>query len=146
MAAFDSSRPRAGGRPLAPPLRVPGLGMIAAASLVAAAALLPVVQSSTATSEGAETRRLERRRADVQAAIYSTQSEIAVLGSLERIDREARGRLGMAPAERTTMIEVQETAPAARRVPARFLPPPATQQPQEHGNRLAMLLARLGMR
>jgi hypothetical protein len=146
MAAFDSSRPHAGGRSLAPPLRLPGFGMIAAAALVAAAALLPVVQSSTATSEGAETRRLERRRADVQAAIYAAQAEIAQLGSLERIDREARGRLGMAPAERTVMVEVRETAPAAGHVPARFLPPPAADQPQERESRLATLLARLGIR
>ena len=117
MTAFGSTRPRTRVRSL----RLPGLGVVSAAGLVTAAALLPVVQNSTATTAGFETRRLEQRKADLQAAIYQAQTEVAQLGSLDRIDREARGRLGMVPAERAVVIQVKEPAPTGGHVPARFL-------------------------
>ncbi len=133
MAAFETRDRRiqtaAGGSRL----RIPGIGAIAAAGLVVAAALLPVVQSSKATSAGYETRQLERRKTDLQASIYNAQSEIAERGSLEHIEREARGRLGMLPATRTVVLKVDDAAPPAWQVPSRFLAagtpvaaPPAT--------------------
>lgn len=108
---------------------------------------MPVVQTSNATSTGYQNRRLEARRADIQAAIYNTQTEIAQLGSLERIDQEARGRLGMVPADRSTIVTVQEPAPVQRQVPARYLP-----QTQEHPRQahqrggLRAVLSRLSIR
>jgi hypothetical protein len=122
MAAIDSTRHPVPARGLLRLPHVPRAGVPVAAALVAAAALFPVVQNSTTTTAGYETRRLERQRADLQAAIWGAQHEIARLGSLERIDQEARGRLGMVPADRTVVIAVAEPAPAGGTVPARFLP------------------------
>lgn len=147
MAAFDPVRQQARGRSLPGVLRIPSAGMVAAATLVAAAALLPVVQSSSATTAGYETRRLESQKADLQAAIYNAQTEIAQLGSLERIDREARGRLGMVPVERTVSVQVTEPAPATSALPARFLPS-ATEQPHppKARSRARALLSKLAFR
>ena len=127
MAVLDNSRPQALARGLGRRVGVPGFGIVAA-GFVAAAALLPVAQSSNAVATGYEIRLLEARRADLQASIHTTQAEVAALGSLERIDREARERLGMTPAERFMYVSV-ERAPATAAAPARFLqpdaPPPA---------------------
>lgn len=98
---------------------LPGLGIVAA-TLVAAAALLPVAQSSSTTSTGRQIQTLERERADLLASMYATQSDIASLGSVERIDREARERLGMVPADRWMYVSVANAPPAAR-MPARYL-------------------------
>lgn len=143
MAAFDSSqRPaRSSGMPAA--AGRPGLGVMAAAALVAAAALLPVVQNSNATSAGYETRRLERRKAALQAAIHSTQAEVAQLGSLERVDREARERLGMAAAAQMVVVQVTEPAPAGWEVPPRFLPQEDDPPRQAARSAVRALLAKL---
>lgn len=98
---------------------IPGLGIVAA-TLVAAAALLPVAQSSSATSTGHQIRDLETRRADLTAAIYVSQSDLATLGSIDRIEREARGRLGMIPAERWMYVTASAPPPVAL-MPARYL-------------------------
>lgn len=98
---------------------IPGLSIVAA-TLVAAAALLPVAQSSSATSIGHQIRDLEARRADLNAGIYASQSEVASLGSIDRIEREARGRLGMVPAERWMYVTASAPPPAAL-IPARYL-------------------------
>lgn len=146
MAFLDISRSGVQGQATARSLRTPALSVLAAAALIAAAALLPVVQSSTTTTTGYEIRRLETRKADLRAAIFNAQSEIAQLGSLERIEQEARGRLGMVPAERTIIVQVQEPAPPARLVPVRFLPQPAPTQPVPSRGGLHALLSRLALR
>ena len=95
-------------------------------ALVAIAILLPVMQSSDETAQGYRIRALEQQQVDLEAKIYSTQSDIAQLGSLARIDDEARNRLGMVPADRTTGVDVSVPAPAARTVPSRYLPASST--------------------
>jgi len=147
MAIFDSTRQERRTGVLGRTMRVPGLGAVAAVCLVAAAALLPVVQSSNVTTAGYETRRLEQRKADLQASIYNAQTEVAQLGSLERIDREARDRLGMVPADRVVMLPVTEAPQTAWHVPARFFKdaaPAPTPAPNEGG--WQGLLARLWFR
>jgi cell division protein FtsL len=146
MVAVDSTRPRAETRPQAQarPTRLPRSGALMAV-LVATAALLPVVQSSNLTTTGYEIRALEQRRSDLQAAIYNAQVDIARLGSLERVEREARGRLGMVPAERAISVQVNVPPPAPRQIPARYVPqpPPAPARPTGLWERL---LARLPFR
>ena len=144
MAVFDTTGQQARSRGM-PGLRAPSAGMVAAAALVAGAALLPVVQSSSATTAGYEIRRLERQRADLQAAIYNAQTEIAELGSLDRIDREARGRLGMVPAQQVVVVRVAEPAPSGWHVPARFLPPEDRAQPAKPKRGLLALLEKLSI-
>ena len=97
---------------------IPAAGILAA-GFVAAAALLPVAQSSNATATGNQIRTLEMKRADLEARINLAQSEVAELAAVERVDRRAR-ELGMAPAERVLYVNVSEAAPAAG-MPARYL-------------------------
>lgn len=147
MVAVDSTHPRAETRPQNPArsARLPRSGTILTAALVAAAALLPVAQSSNLTTTGYQVRELEQRRSDLQAAIYNAQVDIARLGSLERIEREARDRLGMVPAERTVSVQVRVPPPAPRQIPARYVPepPPASTPPAGWWHRL---LAQLPLR
>ena len=98
---------------------LPGLGVLAA-GFVAAAALLPVAQSSNATATGHEIRMLERQRADLEARIHTTQADVAALGAVERVEREARGRLGMVPADRWLYVTAAQPAPVGG-IPARYL-------------------------
>ena len=137
MAAFDNLRTHTGGDRVAESrVSLRGVAVLALAGvMVAGAALLPVVQSSKATTTGYEIRRLEGQKADLQAALYNAQTDIAELGSLARIDREARERLGMVPPSRTIVVNVAEPAPAERQVPARYLPSPpeATPPPAQEG-------------
>ena len=49
------------------------------------------------------------------------EAEVAVLTSIDRIDREARGRLGMVPAGNTMTLEVHKQPPEQQLVPLRFL-------------------------
>lgn len=146
MAAFDNLRTHAGGNRTAESrVSLRGVAVLALAGvMVAGAALLPVVQSSKATTTGYEIRRLEAQKADLQAALYNAQTDIAGLGSLARIDREARERLGMVAPSRSVVVQVAEPAPAERQVPARYLPPPleATPPAAEEGG-VRDFLARL---
>lgn len=92
---------------------------VAAIGLAGALSLLP---SSKATSTTHNIRQLEMARDDWQARIHELEAEIASLGSLERIDREARERLGMVPPTRTVHITVDIPAPEKQILPERFLP------------------------
>lgn len=148
MAFIGLSRPHLHERPATRAVRIPGFSVLIAAAAVAGAALMPVVQSSNTTTAGYEIRKLEIRKADLQAAIYNRQTEIAHLGSLERIEQEARGRLGMVPADRSVIVTVAEPAPERRQVPARFLPQEDAQEQQapSRGSGLRALLSRLSIR
>lgn len=142
MVAITPSRERTRPGLLGRSLRVPGAGAAAAAALVTAAALLPVVQSSNATTAGYETRRLEQQKADLQASIYRAQTDVAQLGSLDRIDREARGRLGMVPADRFVTLTVGEAPQSTNRVPTRYYThtaAPATDPPARTGGLRAII-------
>lgn len=108
-------------------LRSPSLPLLLALALLAVglAALLPLTQFSGATTTNADIQRLERQRADLQARIHEMEIEIATLGGLDRIEREARERLRMAPPKETIYLVIEEPGPEPRRLPSRFLPPPA---------------------
>ena len=95
------------------------------------AGLLPLIQSSQVTNTSTDIRRLERTRNDWQARLQELQAEVAFLGSLDRIEKEARERLGMAPPSETVYVTVDAPAPEAQLVPLRFLPPKNEQHPQE---------------
>lgn len=96
--------------------------LIIAAMIVGVAALLPLVQSSGATSTGGRIRELDQLRQDWQARLYEQEVRVAQLGSLERIEREARLRLKMGPPREIHYFSVDAQAPAPHRLPARFLP------------------------
>jgi cell division protein FtsL len=87
------------------------------------AALLPLLQSSQATTTGYSIRELERQRNDWQARIHELEAEVASLASLDRIENEARDRLKMQAPEDTVYITVDLPAPESQPIPERFLPP-----------------------
>lgn len=120
MAVLNRTAPALGrGRHV----NIPALGILAA-GLVGAAALLPVAQTSNATSTGSEIRRLEAEKTAIKARLYTQEAGLADLGSLDRVDRRAK-ELGMVPAERWMYVTVSDRPPAAT-VPVRYL----TEQPR----------------
>lgn len=120
MSALDRLIPRPLSRPLAQPLNLRPL-LIAAFSVIAIIGVLQVVQTSDATTTGYSLRDLDRQRADKLADIHQLEAEIAALTSIERVESEARGRLGMAPAEDVITLEVHEQPPEQQPLPERFL-------------------------
>ena len=104
--------------------RQPGLPSLVTICLVVIglAGLLPLMLSSRATSTSTEIRQLERVRNDWQARSQELEAEIAFLGSLDRIEKEARERLGMVPPTETIYVTVDEPAPEKQLMPLRFLP------------------------
>ena len=88
---------------------------------VAFLGMLQVIQTSDATSTGYTIRLLEQDRLDWSARVHRLEADVASLTSLERIEREARGRLGMVPAENVLYLEVDVPPPRQQPVPRRFL-------------------------
>lgn len=97
--------------------------LIIAALVVGFTALLPLVQSSGATSTAGQVQQLERQKLDWQARLRELEVDVATLGSLNRIEKEARLRLGMIRPKETHYITVDVTPPEERKLPSRFLPP-----------------------
>ncbi len=94
---------------------------VIAAAIAGIAALIPLVQDSGATTKGYELRDLEQQRNEWRARVHSMESEVATLGSIERVRREATERLGMALPAKTIFLEVGVVAPPLGRVPSRYL-------------------------
>lgn len=111
-------------------LRSPSLPLLltAAALAIGLAALLPLIQSSSATTTNGNIQRLEQEKTDWQARLREIELEVAGLSSLNRIEQEAIERLGMVPPEEIRYITVPGPAPEAWRPPSRFLPAPTEQQ------------------
>jgi hypothetical protein len=97
--------------------------LIVAALIVGVAALLPLVQTSLATSTGGNISQLEREREDWQARLHEQEVRVAQMGSLDRIEQAAKVRLKMVQPSAVRYLNVDAEAPAPHRVPARFLPP-----------------------
>ncbi|MHB8577978.1 MAG: hypothetical protein ACYDCQ_21920 [Dehalococcoidia bacterium] len=98
------------------------LTLLGAAGLILAAMLLPVVQSSDATTTGYTIRRHEQELSDINAHVYQLQAEVAQLGSMGRIASEAT-RLGMLPGGQSAVPVTVNYAPPAKVVlPRRFVP------------------------
>ena len=108
--------------------------LLIAGVAVALAALLPLVQSSSATTTAGRIAQLERQKADWQARTRELEAEIATMGSLDRIEKEAVERLHMAPPTEAYYITVDVPPPEERKLPSRFLPP--AQEREEGGSSL----------
>ena len=106
-------------------LRSPSLPvvLIAAAVVIGLAALLPLVQSSGATSIAGTVHLLELQKADAQARVRELEVAVARLGSLDRIEQEAKKRFQMGPPKEVHYLRVEAPAPQEHRLPSRFLPP-----------------------
>ncbi|HUS82149.1 MAG TPA: hypothetical protein VM013_02690 [Dehalococcoidia bacterium] len=122
MSALD----RLISRPLPRPFpRVTGVRpvLVGAFLVVASLGLLQVIQTSNATTTGYSLQRLEDERSATQAEVHLLEAEVAVLTSIDRIAREAGGRLGMVPAGNTVTLDVHKQPPEQQLVPLRFLSP-----------------------
>ena len=107
------------------------LALIGAAVVIGLAALLPLIQSSGATTTSARLQNMEQSRADWEARLQELQVEVATLGGLERIEQEAVTRLKMAPAQETIYLKVDTPGPESRKLPSRFLPTSTTTEESE---------------
>jgi cell division protein FtsL len=96
-----------------------------AAIAIGVSALLPLIQSSSATSTAGEVRTLEAERNDMRARLRGLELELAQMGSLSRIEQEAAARFKMGPAKQQYYIAVDAPALEPRRIPSRYLPEPA---------------------
>ena len=95
--------------------------LILAAMSIGLTALLPLIQSSSATSTAGDVRALEAERTDQRARLRALELEIAQLGSLSRIEQEAAARFKMGPPKVQNYIAVDAPAPEARKIPTRYL-------------------------
>ncbi len=96
--------------------------LIVAAMVVGIAALLPLVQSSASTSTAGTIRRLEGDKAGWQTQLQELELNVAGMGSLDTIEREARRRFKMIRPEEVVYILVDSPPPEPRRIPSRYLP------------------------
>ena len=128
MATRAHAHPAAPARERAAPRsegRQPGLPslVIVCVMVIGVAGLLPLLLSSKVIHTSGDVRQLEGVRNDWNARNQELEAEIAVLGSLDRIEKEARERLGMVPPEETIYLTVDQPAPEKQIVPLRFLLP-----------------------
>ena len=120
MATLDRLSPPVSA-PIAPAW-TPRRAIAVALTLVAAIALIQVLQSSSIAHSAQGMRLLELRKSILQAEIHQLEADIAVLSSLDRIERSARDRLGMTPAENVTYLSVSVPASAGLLLPRPLSP------------------------
>jgi cell division protein FtsL len=107
--------------------------LIISALVIGTAALLPLVQSSMATTTNSNVRRLEQQRDDWRARIQELELEVATTAGLDRIEKEARTDLKMVEPKETRYITVAAEAPEPRKLPSRYLPPATDETAAESG-------------
>ena len=121
MSAID--RPAARHTPAVSSRRLGDLRsvLLLAFAVLAVLGLLQVSQVGDATSTGYDIRRLERERQDWDAQVRQLEAEVAGLTSLDRIEREARNRLGLVPTKKRIYLDVPVAPPEQQLVPPRYL-------------------------
>ncbi len=107
--------------------------LIISALVIGAAALVPLVQSSMATTTNGNVHRLERQRDDWRARVQELEIDVATMAGLDRIENEAISKLKMVTPEETRYINVAVEAPEARKLPSRYLPPAQDENEAEPG-------------
>lgn len=114
-------------------LRSPSLPtlLIICALTIGAAAFVPLVQSSIATTTNGNIHRLEQVRDDWQARIQELELEVATMAGLARIENAAKTDLKMVNPKETRYITVAAEAPEPRTLPSRYLPPPSDERQTE---------------
>jgi len=120
MATVDKSQRALYGIAHSPNLPV---ALTAAAMIVGFAAMLPLVQSSGATSTAGRIQQMQDEKTGMQARLRELELELAGLGSLARIENEAKTRLQMELPKETHYIPVDAPPPEEAKLPSRFLPP-----------------------
>jgi cell division protein FtsL len=129
MSALDRLIPRPISRPLSQPLGLRPV-ILGAFLVIALVGLLHVVQTSGLTATGYDLRELEQARLGRQAQVHQLEAEVAALTSMERIEGEARGRLGMVAPAKVETLEVHTLPPAQQLIPQRYFPEVAESTPK----------------
>jgi hypothetical protein len=102
--------------------------LLGAFMLIGATAMLPVVQTSSATTTGFDIDLLEAQAARLESEIAALETETALLRSLDRVEARA-AELGLVPVESPTYLSIDEPGPAPAKLPARFQPEPIAEPP-----------------
>jgi hypothetical protein len=112
-------------------LRSPAMPVLLtlAAVAIGVSALLPLIQSSSATSTAGDVRELEVEHSNMRARLRALELEVAGLGSLNRIEYEAALRFQMGAPKQQHYIPVDAPAPEPRKIPSRYLPPQTESEP-----------------
>jgi cell division protein FtsL len=112
------------------PLAIPVV-LTLAVVIIGITAMLPLLQSSGATSTAGNIRQLQQEKAGLQARLRELEVDVATLGSLSRVEAEAINRLGMEKPKEVHYIPIDLAPPEERKLPGRFLPPEPETPPAE---------------
>ena len=95
--------------------------VIAGMLVLGISAVLPVLQDSTATSQGFKIQDMQASNAKIEAQISQTEADVAALTSLARIQRRAT-ELGLMPGQKPIYVTITAPGPAPAKLPAEYLP------------------------
>jgi hypothetical protein len=95
--------------------RLTGWAVWMSASVVVMS-IFPLIQNADLTATGYELQRVRAERSDLEQVTFLLEADIARLQSLARIDREARDRLKMVPADQVRFLKTPD-APAQVNAP-----------------------------
>jgi hypothetical protein len=84
--------------------------------------LLPLLESSHATTAGFTVGELEAQRDGLRAEVSNLETEVAGYAALDYVEGEATTRLGMVPPTQRLFVSVDEPAPRLDSVPWRYRP------------------------
>jgi hypothetical protein len=121
MAAISHPLGRPRRLPLRPPLAQPNWWVLAGVLVAGFGAMLPVLQNSTATSEGFGAQRYQAETARLNGDVSVLGADVARLTSLARIQQRAT-ELGLGPGENPIYVTVEEPGPAPAKIPSEYLP------------------------
>ncbi|MEO8456438.1 MAG: hypothetical protein ABI559_01375 [Chloroflexota bacterium] len=96
--------------------------LLVAAMIVGVAALLPLVQSSGATTTAGDITSLQQERDDMQAKLEEEQLKVAQLGSLSAVRNLAINKLHMVTPDDIRYIHVDAPPPSADSIPPQLAP------------------------
>ena len=102
-------------------LGLPG-AIVAATLVLGGASLLPLSSVVGSSAARGEVERLRRERMELEAQVQALEAQVAYLASLQRIEKEAKERLGMVPPEEVIYLEVDVPAPPSPEVPPQLVP------------------------
>jgi hypothetical protein len=80
--------------------------------------LLPVLESSSATTTGFTVSELEAQRDQLKSEVNQLESEVASFAALDYVEAQATGRVGMVEPEERIFISIDEPAPPLERLPS----------------------------
>ena len=109
------------GLPFRRPVQSLNWWVLSGVLVVGVSAMLPVLQSSAATSEGFKTQEAQLQESKLQGDISVMEAEVSQLTSLTRIQRRAT-EMGLGPSDNPVYVHIDEPGPAPAKIPAEYLP------------------------